>query len=184
MSRSSTPVLAQALVQVQALGRVQVAEQVRVPAAVQVRVQALGRVQAAMGVWYCHLRHSKAYTTLTTDAAKRVAKEAGVKGDPQKAAECLVCHVTAYSTPASHKASSLTMEEGVSCEACHGPGSEYKSVKVMKGVFKGIMKGVDYGLVKPDVTSCKKCHNAKSPTYKPFKFEAALKIIAHPTPKN
>ena len=130
------------------------------------------------------LRHSKAYTTLTTDAAKRVAKEAGVKGDPQKAAECLVCHVTAYSTPASHKASSLTMEEGVSCEACHGPGSEYKSVKVMKGVFKGIMKGVDYGLVKPDVTSCKKCHNAKSPTYKPFKFEAALKIIAHPTPKN
>ena len=127
-------------------------------------------------------KHSKAYATLATDEAKKVAKEAGVKGDPQQAPECLVCHVTAYNAPADEKAKTLTMEEGVSCEACHGPGSKYKSLKVMKGVYKGTMKGDDYGLIEPDEKVCAQCHNEKSPTYKPIKFEEALKTIAHPVP--
>jgi len=60
--------------------------------------------------------HAKAYATLATDEAKAVAKKAGVSGDPQKAAECLTCHVTGYSAPASAKAATYKMEEGVTCE--------------------------------------------------------------------
>ncbi|MFZ5518912.1 MAG: cytochrome c family protein [Candidatus Zhuqueibacterota bacterium] len=124
--------------------------------------------------------HAKAYETLTTDAALEVAKKAGVKGEPQNAKECLVCHVTGYDAA---KEPTLTLEEGNSCEACHGPGSEYKSLKIMKGIYDGTMKGADYGLIEPTKEVCVKCHNPKSPTYKEFKFEEAVKKIAHPLPK-
>lgn len=126
--------------------------------------------------------HAKAYATLGTDEAKEVAKKAGVKGDPQQAKECLACHVTAYNAPAAQKKATLTMEEGVSCEACHGAGSGYKSLKVMKGLTAGTLKATEYGLVTPDKNVCATCHNKKSPTYKPFKFEEAAKKIAHPLP--
>ena len=127
--------------------------------------------------------HAKAYTELATDESKKIAKEAGVKGDPQQAAECLVCHVTAYNAAADEKAATLTLEEGVSCEACHGPGSGYKSLKVMKGLFNDTLKGSDYGLIEPNNEVCITCHNPKSPTYKEFKFEVDVKKIEHPVPK-
>lgn len=127
--------------------------------------------------------HSKAFATLATDQAKQVATKAGVKGDPQQAAECLVCHTTGYKAAAAQKEATLTMEEGVSCESCHGPGSEYKSMKVMKDITAGTAKGGDFGLVVPDETVCKSCHNPKSPTYKEFKFAEAVKKVAHPLPQ-
>ncbi len=128
-------------------------------------------------------KHSKAFETLATDQAKEVATKAGVKCAPQQAAECLVCHTTAYKLAAEQKEATLTMEEGVSCEACHGPGSKYKSMKVMKDISAGTIKGADVGLVAPDKEVCVSCHNPKSPTYKEFKYEEAVKLIAHPLPK-
>lgn len=127
-------------------------------------------------------KHAKAYETLATEQSKEVAKKVGIKGDPQQAAECLVCHVTAYNAPAEQKEATLTMEEGVSCEACHGPGSEYKSMKVMKDITAGTVNGADFGLIAPDEELCVSCHNPKSPTYKEFKYEEAVKKIAHPMP--
>jgi len=126
--------------------------------------------------------HSKAFETLASDESKAIAKKLGIKEEPQQAKECLVCHVTAYKADAAEKEASLTMEEGVSCEACHGPGSEYKSLKVMKDLTAGKLKGADYGLVVPDEKVCVTCHNEKSPTYKAFKFDEAVKKIAHPLP--
>lgn len=128
-------------------------------------------------------KHSQAYSTLASAHAKEVAAKSGVKGDPQQAKECLVCHVTAHDAPAAQKEPTLTMEEGVSCEACHGPGSEYKSMKVMKDITAGTVKGADFGLIHPTNEVCVTCHNTKSPTYKEFKFAEAVKIIAHPLPK-
>jgi len=128
--------------------------------------------------------HAKAFATLASDEAIKIAKEKGVKGDPSQAAECLVCHVTGYGAAANQKTETLTMAEGVSCEACHGPGSEYKSLKVMKGIFDGTMKGADYGLIEPDETVCTTCHYPKSPTYKEFKYDIMSKEIALPVPKN
>ncbi len=128
-------------------------------------------------------KHSQAYATLASDYSKQVAAKVGVKGDPQQAPQCLECHVTGYHAPAEQKDVSLTLEEGVSCEACHGPGSEYKSMKVMKEITAGTAKGADFGLIQPTNEVCVKCHNTKSPTYKEFKFAEAVKVIAHPLPK-
>lgn len=126
--------------------------------------------------------HAKAYETLASAKAKKIAKEKGI-ADPQKAPECLKCHVTAYNEPASKKASTLTMEEGVSCEACHGPGSAYKKMGVMKKIYAGKVDAAKYGLVIPDEKTCKKCHNPESPTFKGFNFAEMSKKIAHPVPK-
>ncbi len=57
------------------------------------------------------------------------------KGE-QNNAECLACHTTGYGTPSGFGADT-TMHAAealgsVSCEACHGPGSNYKSKKVME----------------------------------------------------
>lgn len=127
--------------------------------------------------------HAKAFETLASDHSKEVAKKAGVTGDPQQAKECLSCHVTGYQAAADLKEASLTTAEGISCEACHGPGSEYKSMKVMKDLTAGTVKPADVGLIEPNAAVCVKCHNTKSPTYKEFKFEEAVKQIAHPLPK-
>lgn len=127
--------------------------------------------------------HAKAYETLATDAAKKTAKEAGVKGDPQQAPECLVCHVTGYEAAADQKTATLTLEEGVSCEACHGPGSAYKSLKVKKAIKAGTAKAADYGLLTPDEKTCVKCHNKKSPNYKEFNFAEFYKKMEHHLPK-
>ncbi|GAB4179168.1 MAG: cytochrome c family protein [Calditrichia bacterium] len=125
--------------------------------------------------------HAKAFETLASEESKKIAKEKGI-ADAQKAPECLKCHVTAYDAPAAQK-TTLTMEEGVGCEACHGPGSEYKSMKVMKDVYAGKVNGATVGLITPDEKTCKKCHNPESPTYKEFNYAEMVKMIAHPVPK-
>jgi nitrate/TMAO reductase-like tetraheme cytochrome c subunit len=62
-------------------------------------------------------KHAKAYEAL----------EGAEKANP----ECLGCHTTGYGEVISDKATRKDLR-GVQCEACHGPGSQYKSMKVMK----------------------------------------------------
>ena len=126
--------------------------------------------------------HAKTFETLKSEAAQKIAKGKGI-ADPTTADACLKCHVTAHGVAAELKGPKLTIEEGVSCEACHGPGSAYKSKQVMQDIHDGKVKGAQYGLVKPVKETCVKCHNSESPTYKEFKFEESVKLIAHPTPK-
>ncbi len=127
-------------------------------------------------------KHSKAYASLAGEKAKKVAAEKGIK-DPQKAAECLRCHTTAYDPVTKEKrkdvAETLKIEEGVSCESCHGPGSIYKKLPNMKSTEKFLATG---GIL-PKKEVCVKCHNEESPTFKPFDFKERSEKIAHPTPK-
>jgi len=111
--------------------------------------------------------HSKAFETLSTDAAKALAADA-----PDNV-ECLKCH----GSLADFKA------EGVTCEVCHGPGSAYKSMSVMKDHAGSVAKGmVDYS--SPDVIKkqCAGCHE-NNPHDKPFDFDAAWAKIKHPKPE-
>jgi Zn finger protein HypA/HybF involved in hydrogenase expression len=129
------------------------------------------------GIWQ-KSAHAKAYETLAGEEALAVGKKLGIE-NPQKSDKCLTCHVTAFMVPDSLKEATLTMEEGISCEACHGPGSDYKSMSIMKDRAKAIAAG----LLIPDEKTCLTCHNDKSPTYKPFDYAKRVKEIAHPIPK-
>jgi hypothetical protein len=59
---------------------------------------------------------------------------------------------------------------GVQCEACHGPGSEYKSMKVMKDREASIAAG----LIVPDEATCRGCHE-KAPHEVPAFDYASMK---------
>lgn len=118
-------------------------------------------------------KHATAYATLANEESKKIAKEMGIK-DPQKDAKCLVCHVTGHGQPTTDK---YSLEEGLSCEGCHGPGEVYYSKHMREKDRELALKS---GFVpQPDEELCVTCHNKKSPTYKEFKFKEAFKVIEH-----
>jgi hypothetical protein len=137
--------------------------------------------QGAQYVIWKKSAHATAYTALASDEAKAAGKKAGVE-DPQKAAECLKCHVTGYGVDAKYLGEKYTMTDGVGCEACHGPGGDYVSMKTMKGIASGEIEAASVGLIKPTKDTCVGCHNEKSPTFKGFEFEKMVAKIAHPIP--
>ena len=120
-------------------------------------------------------KHATAYATLANEESKKIAKEMKIE-DPQKDGKCLKCHVTGYKEATGDK---YSMEEGVTCEACHGPGEHYWSMKVMKDKKLAL----ENGLVEPTEKLCVACHNKESPTYKPFKYAEAYKLVEHHPPK-
>jgi len=120
-------------------------------------------------------KHATAYVTLASAESKAIAEEMGIE-DAQQDSTCLKCHVTGYGLPATDK---YSMEEGVTCEACHGPGEHYDDIRVMTkpDLYE------QNGMVVPDEDLCVTCHNEESPTYKEFKFKDAHKLIEHRTPE-
>jgi hypothetical protein len=124
--------------------------------------------------------HAKAYATLATPKAKEIAKAKGI-ADPQKAPQCLKCHVTqpkAEEIAEPVRGKQFHMEDGVQCETCHGPGSLYKSRSVMKDKDAAMAKGLRL----PDEAFCKTCHNDQSPTFTGFDFKEKYAKIAHEDP--
>ena len=122
--------------------------------------------------------HASAYDVLGSDKARDIAAKAGVEGNPQESDQCLKCHVTAFGVDAARFGKRFVREEGVQCEACHGPGSKYKSNSVMRDKEMAVKNG----LVIPDEKTCTTCHNEKSPTFKGFDFKSYYGKIAHPIP--
>ena len=134
--------------------------------------------------WWEDGVHAKAFETLMSDKAKQVAAEKGLSGAPHESAECLQCHATAQGLSASQVAAKpLDVKDGVQCESCHGPGSDYKKKKTMADHAASVAAGM--WEADKDEKICTACHNEKSPTWdaaKGFDFEARKKEIAHPIP--
>ncbi|NUM37141.1 MAG: cytochrome C554 [Candidatus Brocadiae bacterium] len=124
-------------------------------------------------------KHSQAYKVLGTPKAKELATKMGVKENPQESGKCLKCHVTAYNFTEKRVSTKITLEEGISCESCHGAGSLYSKEDIMKKFQAACSKGLN---VNPKEV-CKKCHNPESPTYKEFNYDKFFKEIAHPIPQ-
>jgi len=123
--------------------------------------------------------HSKAFETLKSDKAIEIANKAGLTTPPSESAECLECHSPYASLAPEFK------EEGVGCEACHGPGSGYKSLKAMKDRNLAIEKGLiilDTDAQKEAL--CTKCHKPdhKYHKIKTFNLQEFWGKIAHPKP--
>jgi len=136
----------------------------------------------AKGNQYKHWQesgHAKAYETLASEDAKKTAQKVGLASDPQKSAQCLKCHVTAFGVKDDLKEGSFNIADGIGCETCHGPGSDYKGLAVMKDRQKSIAAG----LIIPTKEVCLKCHNEESPNYKEFNYDEFYKKIAHLLPK-
>lgn len=131
-----------------------------------------------LGIWQ-KSKHAQAYTTLTTQKANDIAKAKGITTPAAESPACLKCH--GIIGPQESKAD---VKDGVQCEVCHGAGSDYKSLTVMKDEGKAVAAGLRLYKDKAAIEKqCRTCHNATSPTFKEFNFEERWEKIQHPVPK-
>jgi len=135
----------------------------------------------------CHMKiykswqqtpHAGAFEKLKPGEAAEAKQLAGLDAqkDYTQDATCVGCHITGTSA-----------NPGVQCEACHGAGKGYSSAKIMNKTRwkadpgKQCALAVEAGLIiKPTEETCTVCHNAKSPTYKPFDFKERYQEVKHP----
>jgi hypothetical protein len=124
------------------------------------------QVQAAdfVGAESCQGCHPEAYAAWKQSKHARALDS--LSEQQQKDARCLSCHAPDL------KAQS---QPQVSCETCHGGGQYYSPAFVMKDEELSRL----VGLVDPSEKSCRNCHDASSPSLKPFEFVEKLKLIDH-----
>jgi YVTN family beta-propeller protein len=129
-------------------------------------------------------KHSRAYAALALPEAKAMAALSGIPGEPLVSPVCLGCHATASESETWERDPTFVLEDGVQCEKCHGPGSEYMAEEVMRDREAAIAAGLRY----PSVRECELCHYVKGSHAAIHKLpkldlEKARETIAHPTPE-
>lgn len=79
-----------------------------------------GRIlQTEYSTWIAQDRHARAFEVLSSPVSQRMGRILNI-GAPASAPKCLGCH--SLDVPESRQARTFA-NEGVSCEACHGPAS-------------------------------------------------------------
>jgi hypothetical protein len=126
--------------------------------------------------------HSKAYETLKSEKADQIAKSKGLKTPAAENEKCLKCHVSGYNVDKSMLEAKFQVSDGVQCETCHGPGSDYAPLKIMKDPAAAAKNGLI--IHKDKEKFCKGCHNSESPTFKGFDYDKYWAKIQHPIPKS
>lgn len=134
-----------------------------------------------LSIWQ-NSKHSKAYETLKTEEANQIAKNKGFTTPAVETPECLKCHTSGYNVNASLLGAKFKIEDGVQCETCHGPGSHYKPMSIMKDRQKSIENGLIYHENIEDF--CVGCHNVESPTFVDVNILEAWELIKHPVKKD
>lgn len=81
--------------------------------------------------WLKHDKHSQAYSVLANHDSKRIAELMRL-GDPQQEPLCLSCHATYVPNP-SDRGDKYVLEDGVSCESCHGPAEKWLTTHTVAG---------------------------------------------------
>jgi hypothetical protein len=79
-------------------------------------------LQNEYSIWIVKDKHSKAYASLQGNIGERMATILGI-GKAESAPKCLACH--ALDVPATERARTFDLSEGVSCESCHGPAAAW-----------------------------------------------------------
>jgi len=125
----------------------------------------------------CHNKPATGEQFKQWAASKHAHAMESLKGDEKTNPKCLKCHSTAASAK-PERIAGLTVEEGVSCESCHGAGGDYFQTAIMKSREKSLANG----LIIPNEKTCTKCHNSESPTFKGFNYQEMLKKVVHPNP--
>jgi YVTN family beta-propeller protein len=102
-------------------------------------------------------RHSQAWAELARPEAKEMARLSGITDVPERSPICLGCHATAAETEDWEREPDFRLEDGVQCEKCHGPGSEYMAPDVMRDPEAAKRAG----LKKFTKRDCAVCHYVK-----------------------
>ncbi len=117
-----------------------------------------------LGAESCQSCHPDAYAAWKASSHARA--KSVLSPVQQRDARCLSCHSP---NDAEQK------QAGVTCETCHGGGQYYSPKYVMKDPELTRLAG----LVDPTEKACRACHDASSPSLKPFDFASRLKAMDH-----
>ncbi|MBD3258703.1 hypothetical protein GF377_09745 [candidate division GN15 bacterium] len=128
-----------------------------------------------IGVKRCSFCHKKDGTFPSWEKGPHATAFESLKDEEKKNETCLSCHATGVSAKGD-------LLEGVQCEACHGPGSDYWKKSIMEDRELAIKNG----LWIPDEETCKKCHAGEVPEghaeLPEFNYEEMMKTGVHDMP--
>ena len=123
--------------------------------------------------WSEHDAHAGAYDLLTNRQSQRIAANLGL-GNAHEADVCLDCHAT--NVPAAARGERFQIDDGVSCEACHGAAKDWIETHDDRGVAHA--DNVARGLVALDepvvrAQLCTSCHVAAPDRFVTHRIMAA-----------
>jgi excinuclease UvrABC ATPase subunit len=125
-------------------------------------------------------KHSQAFTVLQSPEADKIAQDKGFQTPAAETPQCIKCHVLGKDIDPAELEDTFDKTQGVQCETCHGPGSEYKKITIMKDKEKAMANGL---IMHDDKQAfCTTCHNSDSPTFKEFNVDEAWAKIQHTDP--
>jgi len=121
-------------------------------------------LQNEFSTWIGQDKHANAYAVLSNPVSVRMGRilktvnAQGQPAPPSEAPKCLACH--ALYAPDRH-AQPFGLEDGVSCESCHGPSSGWLETHTHKDSHLDSVKYkemVDLRDLKTRTTQCLTCH--------------------------
>jgi hypothetical protein len=129
-------------------------------------------LQTEYSTWISQDRHARATEILANTVSQRMGRILGI-GNPQQAQKCLVCH--SLDVPAAVRGRNFA-NEGVSCEACHGPGTGWLGYHVTKDAShdESVKRGMyDTKDVVKRTDRCLTCHLGTSEKFVDHEMIAA-----------
>jgi len=100
-----------------------------------------------VGAEKCKMCHKAEFTSWAETTHAKATEHAKASTTRTFGPDCLKCHAT----------NSNEALAGVQCEACHGAGSDYKQMSIMKDEAQAVANG----LVIPSQATCDKCHTGE-----------------------
>lgn len=118
-------------------------------------------LQNEYSTWILKDRHSRAYDALTGEVGERMARILKLGSKAAEAPKCLACHAL-YTTP-EQRGRSFAINEGVSCENCHGPAQGWLGQHTAKDSPEKHAKSVELHMtdtrnIIPRTEKCLECH--------------------------
>jgi ribosomal protein L40E len=112
---------------------------------VLIGINAQAQDRTYIGAEKCKMCHKQQYASWMETTHAKATEDAKASTDRTYEPSCLSCHATNSDEAIS----------GVQCEMCHGPGSDYKKMSVMKDRDMSIANGLNI----PSQETCDKCHS-------------------------
>jgi hypothetical protein len=115
--------------------------------------------QTEYSTWVVADKHAKAFTVLGSDLSRTIARNLRLPQAPGQSPQCLSCH--ALDVPSAQRTRAFEMDDGVSCERCHGPASAWLGPHATKGWQhqQSVQRGmIDTKNISVRAELCLSCH--------------------------
>jgi len=122
-------------------------------------LQASRILQNEYYTWLSNDRHAKAYNVLFDDRSTRIVRNMHLRKKANEESLCLDCHST--NVAPRLVSGRIDREDGVQCEACHGPAGGWRAEHTQAGWThqQSVARGmIDLGHVPTRGSLCLSCH--------------------------